>query len=36
MANGNEIVMIHTDIDGKVYRLTYNGHGELIAVKHLY
>jgi len=27
---------VYTDLDGKVYRLTYNGHGELIAVKHLY
>jgi YD repeat-containing protein len=36
MSNGKEIVKIHTDLDGKVYRLTYNVHGELIAVKHLY
>ena len=36
MAKGKEIVKIHTDKDGKVYRLTYNAHGELISVKHLY
>ncbi len=36
MSKGKEIVKIHTDIDGKVYRLTYNAHGELIEVKHLY
>jgi YD repeat-containing protein len=27
---------VDTDKDGKVYRLTYNAHGELISVKHLY
>lgn len=39
MAKGKEIVKIvkiHTDKDGNVYRLTYNGYGELISVKRLY
>jgi YD repeat-containing protein len=36
MAKGKEIVKLHTDKDGKVYRLTYDVNGVLICVEHLY